>query len=156
MNIYDQHAKLNERKIFEKGIIINNMLLYFKDLHFYIEKNYLRCFKFSIKRAKFSLNINSDNDLFKILLNCINDIKIEKKNDNLFFLIVMRSDIKIKDYILLSKIKLKEINNYLIISNSDDPVKIINKQKNKISVLLKKIEEFENRQKQLLTDDEFL
>jgi hypothetical protein len=68
----------------------------------------------------------------------------------------MRSDIKIKDYILLSKIKLKEINNYLIISNSDDPVKIINKQKNKISVLLKKIEEFENRQKQLLTDDEFL
>ena len=155
MNIY-QDIKLDEKKIFEKGIVINNILLYLKDNHFYIEKNYLRCFKFSIKRAKFSLNINSEDDLFKILLNCINDIKIEKKNENLFFLNIIRNDIIIKDYILISRIKLKEINNYLIILNSDNPIKIINKQKNKISVLLKKIEELENKQKQLLTDDEFI
>ena len=155
MNIY-QDIKLDEKKIFEKGIVINNILLYLKDNHFYIEKNYLRCFKFYIKRAKFSLNINSEDDLFKILLNCINDIKIEKKNENLFFLNIIRNDIIIKDYILISRIKLKEINNYLIILNSDNPIKIINKQKNKISVLLKKIEELENKQKQLLTDDEFI
>jgi hypothetical protein len=150
------YYKSDEESILEKGLHGNNIFIYLKDMYFYVNENHIRCFKFSLERAKKSLNVKSKNELFKIFVDYIGTIKLEKKNENLFYLIILYSTSGITNLIIPQKIKLREINEYLVLLNNDSPDIIIKKQNEKLLSLLSKIDEFEKRFGEPSTDDEFI
>jgi hypothetical protein len=156
MNKYYLNSKSDEQLILEKGIYENNIFIYLRDKSFYIEENHIRCYKFSVRRAKNSLDIKDNDFLFKIFIKNIKSIKLEKKNANIFFLIITYPISGIKHLMIPQKIRLREINNYLVILNTDNPDIIMQKQNDKILLLLDKIDEFEKKFKELSTEDEFI
>lgn len=148
MNVCNLYGYKNseEKFILEKGIIgNNNIFIYLRDKYFYVQDGNIRCFKFSMRRVKNTLNISDTNHLLSIIIRNIKSIHLEKNNENLFYL-----------NLFSQKIKLKEINNFLIISNTDTQDVIIEKQKEKIITLLNKINEFENKYKEPTTDEELI
>lgn len=153
MDNINNYSKTSEMILLEKGIGNNNIFLYLKDKYFYIQHNYLRCFKFSLRRAKNTLN-KDINILLKIFIKYFNNIILEKQNENLFYLSITYPSINNKNFISKQKIKLKEINNYLYISKQDNLEIIIKKQDEKINLLLNKIEEYEKKYNECDTDDE--
>ena len=150
------YHKSDEELILEKGIHYNNIFIYLRDKYFYINENHLRCFKFSVRRSKNSLNIKSNESLYKIFIDYIDTVKLEKKNENMFYLIISYPTLGITNLIISQKIKLKEINEYLLLLNTDSQDIIIKKQNEKLLLLLSKISEFEKRFKEPTTDDEFI
>jgi hypothetical protein len=150
------YCKTDEELFLEKGINSNNVFIYLKDKYFYVKENHIRCFKFSVKRAKNSLQIKSSDSLFKIFIGYAETIKLEKINENLFYLIISCPLSGIQNLIIPHKIKLKEINEYLPITNTDSPDIIIKKQNEKLLSLLSKIDEYEKKFKEPSTDDEFI
>lgn len=180
--MFECNNKLDNKTILEKGILINNnIFIHFEDNFFYIQESPTRCFKCSLKRAKNSLNIKDTNELFLIFVKNINNIKLEKKNNNLIYLTIsyyrhgifypsissstynsdkniktITDEKKQKNYNTTQKIKLKEINDFLFISKTDNHETIIKKQHEKIITLLSKINELENKLNEPSTDDEFI
>ena len=153
MNKDNPYLKSDEESILEKGICENNIFIYFRDKYFYIQENHIRSFKFSLMRAKNTLDIKHTDYIFKIFIKYIRSIKLEKENENMFFLNI---SFPIGNFIFPHKIKLKEINNYLFILGTDNSNIIIKKQNDKIASLLSKINEYEKRFKDSSTDDEFI
>lgn len=154
------YLKMDELLIMEKGIYNDKIMIFLKNDYFHVQESYVRCFKFSIKRAKNTLNIKDTTHLFNIFIKNINNINLEKKNENLYYLNISDSGSKFgsRDYFAIQtyKIKLKEINNFLYISNIDNHDIIIKKQNEKIISLLSKIDEFEKKFKEPTTDDELI
>jgi hypothetical protein len=156
MNKHNLYFKSEEELILEKGIYGDNIFIYLRDKYFYISENHIRCFKFSLRRAKTTLNISYNESLYKIFIKYIKTIKLEKINENLFYLIILYPVLGIKNLIIPQKIKLKEINEYLALLNTDSPDIIIKKQNEKLLSLLSKIDEFEKKFKEPTTDEEFI
>ena len=145
----------NTSFILEKGIYNEKLFIYFKNEYFYIHISNIRCFKVSIKRVKNTLCIKSINEVKKLFIKCINNITIEKKNDNLFYLkIFYYQNTNTIFNIINNKIKLKEVNDFLSIDKTDSPNLIIKKQNEKILSLLEKIKVYENTYKEIDTDEE--
>lgn len=150
------YSKSDEQFFLEKGISANNIFIYLKDKYFYVNENQIRCFKFSVRRAKNSLNIKSSDLLYKIFISYAETIKLEKKNENMFYLILSYPLAGFQNLIIPHKIKLKEINEYLLLTDTDSPDIIIKKQNEKLLLLLSKIDEYEKKFKEQSTDDEFI
>ena len=113
------NLKSDDEFILKKGIYGNNIFFYLSNGYFYIQVNHIRSFKFSLRRAKNVLNIVHTDILFKTFIKHIKSIKLEKVNENLFFLNISYPVAGINKYIFPHKIKLTEINNYLIIYNTN-------------------------------------
>jgi hypothetical protein len=157
MNIFNLHTNSQDKIILEKGIVgNNNIFIYLRDEYFYVQQDHIRCFKFSMRRAKNTLNIKDTNHLLNLIIKNIKNIYLEKINENLFYLNLSYKLVGCIDFISTQKIKLKEINNFLIISNTDNQDIIIKKQNEKIIILLNKIDEFKKKYKEPTTDDEFI
>ena len=156
MNKNNSYSKSNEELILEKGIHENNMFLYFRDKYFFITENHIRSFKFSLKRAKNSLSITNNDIIFKIFVKYIGSIKLQKVNENLFYLNITYPNVGIKNMMIPQQIKIKEVSDYLVILNNDSLEIIIKKQNDKITSLLAKIDEFEKRFNDPNTDDDFI
>jgi hypothetical protein len=142
--------------LLHKGIISNELLIYSDNNYLYIVKNDIRMFKVSFKRLVKTCNIP-----LKVIISIIvkNNNKIylynDKNNINKFFLVIKYFN---NSYKMLFKyvIKLKEIDEYLKIEDSEKSKQIILKQSEKINILLKKLEYYENKYCEQLTDEEFL
>lgn len=157
MNIFSSHTNSQEKIILEKGIVgNNNIFIYLRDAYFYVQQDHIRCFKFSMRRAKNTLNIKDTDHLLNIIINNIKNIYLEKINENLFYLSLSYKLAGYINFISTQKIKLKEINNFLIILNTDSQDIIIKKQNEKIIALLNKIDEFQKKYKEQTTDDELI
>ncbi len=141
-------------RIIEKGIYNNNLLLYYRNGYFHVQISFVRCFKFSTRRAKNSLHLKTSEEVKKLFIKCINDITIEKQNENKFYLNICYSPNLNKIFKINHKIKLKEINDFLSVSKNDNSNTIIQKQNEKILLLLEKIKSYEEIHKELNTDDE--
>jgi len=140
--------------ILERGIRGNQIFLYFRNGYFYIQISDIRCFKFSIRRAKNSLCIGTIDEVKKIFVKFIDNFTVEKQNDNLFYLNVNYPHKNNNNISIGYKIKLKEINNFLNVLNVDNADTIIKKQDQKILSLLEKIKVYEDKYKETNTDDE--
>lgn len=156
MNKHNLYFKCDELLTMEKGIFNEKILIFFKNEYFYVQESYTRCFKFSIRRAKNTFGIKNINQLFKLFIDNIENTNLEKKNENSFYLIVSFPLVGFKGLMSTQKIKLKEINNFLSILETDTYDIVIKKQNDKISSLLDKIEEFEKKFKEPSTDDELI
>lgn len=157
MNLFNLYYNSDSIINLKKGITGDNFIIFLKDNYFYVQLCPIRCFRFSLRRAKNILNMKNIEEITTIFLKYIKNINIEKINENLFFLNIsypLNGFSKFDGIILNKKIKLKEINNFLFISDYDDRDKIIKKQNDKIKSLLDKIEEYENKYKEPNTDDE--
>lgn len=156
MSKFNINVKSGEMITLEKGIMGDNFFLYFKDNNFYLKHDHIRCFKFTLKRAKNTLGIKDTTQLLRMFIDYIKNINLEKKNENLFYLVICYQLAGFTNFISNNKIKLKEINNYLLITNTDSKDEIIKKQNEKIILLLNKIEEFEKKYSEPTTDDELI
>ena len=150
------YIKSEESLILENGINGNKIFIYLKDNYFYVNQDYIRSFKFSIRRAKNTFNIGDIDQLSRIIINNIKNIYLEKKNENLFFLSVSYQLTGFANLICTKKIKLREINNFLTILNTDSQDIIIKKQNEKIISLLNKLDAFEKNHEEPNTDDELI
>lgn len=150
----DNSMRIEIDILLKKGIRGNEFFLFYTDMYFYVQISDIRCFKFSMRRAKNTLRINEGIYVKEILYHCIQNISIEKQNENLFFLNINYPKKHNEIYNINHKIKLKEINNFINLSDLDNQDTIIKKQNEKINSLLNKINEFENKCKDPDTDEE--
>lgn len=140
----------------QQGLICNKLFIYSKTNYLYVVKDDIRMFYVSFKRLKKTIRFPI-NDIFSIIVKNPNNVYLESKLDNPSKLILI-----IKHYntfynaIFTYEIKVKEINNYLKIIKNENLNSIINKQNEKINILLEKLEYYENKYPELLTDEEFL
>lgn len=140
--------------LFQNGIQGNNFLFYYTDKYFYIKINDTRCFKFSMRRAKNSLHLDNEQSVKELFYKHIKKIWVEKQNENLFHLNVVLPLGTNQSFNYINKIKIKEVNDFINLSNFDAKDMIIKKQRDKITYLLNKISEYENKFKEPTTDEE--
>jgi len=138
------------------GILCKDFYIYSKNDKLFIIKDNIRMFKVSFKRLKKTFSLTLDNVFFLITKNIDNsNLDLTSDNPDKYFLIIKKMDNHFK-FVFEYKIKLKEIDEYLNLSNSNDLDKIIHKQNEKINLLLKKIEFYKKKFFELTTDEEFL
>lgn len=140
----------------QHGIGNDNLFIHSKDKQLYIYQNRIRMFKVSFRRLIKTTSI-SLSEIFALIIKNIHNIYICDKETKLnrFYLIIQNCN----EYYKMTftyKIKLKEINEYLDLANFSNPNEIISKQNEKIKILLEKLEYYENKYNQVLTDEEFL
>ena len=147
-NVINLNNKTSEQisMILEKGIYNDKIFMCFKNNYYIVQINNVRCFKFSVKRAKNSLLVKSSNEINKLFIKSICNIDIEKYNDNLFYLTIKN--------LTLAKIKLKEISDFISFKKTDSSEIIIKKQNEKIQSLLDRIKLYEEKYENIDTDDE--
>lgn len=142
----------------QQGVICNNLFIYCETNYLYFIINDIRMFKVSFKRLMKTI-YQPFNKILSIIVNTPNNINLTNKplNSNKFFLEIHHYNQHMKIN-LIYNVKLKEIDNYLKITENENPNNIIAKQNEKINILLKKIEYYENKYNEPLidTDDEFL
>lgn len=140
----------------QHGIICNELFIYSKSDYLYVIKDDIRMFKVSFKRLRKTIYL-SPNDIFSIIVKNPNNIYLESKNNNpTKYVLIVKHYNKPYNGIFTYEIKLKEINNYLRINDNEKIDNVIYKQKDKINILLKKLEYYENKYPDILTDEEFL
>lgn len=140
----------------QQGIMCNELFVYIKNNYLYLAKDNIRLFCVSFKRLKKTISLSLDY-IFSLIVKNPNNICLETNinNPNKFILVIKYSNVQC-NAMFTGKIKLKEINDYLEIAENDNPNLIIVKQYEKINVLLKKLEYYENKYHETLTDEEFL
>lgn len=140
----------------QKGILLNNFFVYSKDDNLFFVKDDIRMFKVSFKRIKKTTGVSLD-IILSIIINDTKNIQIiqEIENCNKYYLVIQYPNPNYK-MIFKYNIKLKEINDYLKISEGEELYHIILKQNEKINILLNKIEYYEKKFFEPLTDDEFI
>lgn len=140
----------------QEGIMSKDFYIYSKNNELFIVKDNIRKFKVSFKRLKKTFSLDLEN-IFSIIVKNIDNIHLDfaPDNPNKYFLMIKKTDLNLK-FSFEFKIKLKEIDEYLNLINSDDPKKIILKQNEKINLLLKKIDFYKKKVFEPLTDEEFL
>ena len=147
----------NDIELLEKGISTNNLFIYYKNKNLYIQEGSIRCFYISFKRLRNTLMIKSDDDIKLIIVNNIKSINIIKKHENLHYMNIYYPHYCNIQFIVKKDIKLKEINNFLQISNTDNNNIIIKKLNEKINILLNKIDEYKSKSSdEVNTDDEII
>lgn len=136
---------------------INKIHLYSKDNKLFLIMNSVRMFCVSFLRLKKTMSL-SLNEIFYIIVKNIDTINFLNPPDTNNVFLVIKNSIHNHNhkYIFEYKIKLKEINKYLDISNKEEPRVTFLKQKEKIKILLKKLEIYENKYHEPTTDEEFL
>lgn len=139
----------------EQGFIRDGLFLYTKNKYLYVIKNDVRLFKVSFKRLVKTI-YNSIYNILYIIINKSNKIYLDEEIENNKVFLIIQYYSKSYKMPFNYKIKLKEINEYLKITAFDKPDDIINKQNEKIILLLKKIEYHENKYREINTDDEFI
>ena len=153
-NLYDFYNNNNNNSIVDKGIKNDNLFIYSKNEELYVIENDIRCFMVSFRRLRNILQLKLNSEVKNILINNISNIKIKKKNENSHFLIIKIIKKITFSYSHNVEIKLKEINDFINIYSKDNESYIINKLFEKINILSKKINEYENKFKEPTTDDE--
>lgn len=133
----------------QKGFVKDNLFLYSKNEYLFIIKDDIRMFKVSFKRIVKTLYCSIEN-ILQVLTDNINKVYLQDGlNDFKIYLVIIHSS-------HVFKIKLKEINEYIKIIHGEKLDNIISKQNEKINILLKKLEYYENKYPEVLTDDEFI
>lgn len=141
------------------GILCKDFYIYSKNDELLIVKNEIRMFKVSFKRLKKTICMCLEN-IFTLIVKNINNLYLDfdPENPMKYFLIIKKSDNNLKfikknfEY----KIKLKEFDEYLNLSNINEQQKIISKQNEKINLLLRKIEFYKKKNLEPTSDEEFL
>jgi hypothetical protein len=137
-----------------KGVGTEKFYLYLQDNNIYIKISDIRCFRVSLRRLRNIFHIKNDDEVKKIFLKYYPNISVEKQNENSYYLnIHFPQKINIT-FNLNHKIKIKEINNFLYIHKTDKLETIILKQNEKLLSLLEKLNQYENKYKELTTDEE--
>lgn len=138
------------------GVLCNNLFVYSNTDYLYVVKDEIRIFYVSLNRLKKTIR-RSINYIFSIIIKNPNNVYLENKSDNPNkSILVIKCYVPYHNYVFTYKIKLKEIDNYLFIIENENLNSIINKQNEKINILLKKLEYYENKYHEPLTDEEFL
>lgn len=138
------------------GIGNDNLFIHSSDNQLYIYQNRIRKYRVSFRRLVKTTSI-SLSDILELIIKNIDSIYVCEKDSNInkLYLVIKNYNFHYK-MTFVYKIKLKEINEYLDLANSSNPNEIISKQNEKINILLKKLEYYENKFKEPTTDEEFL
>ena len=155
-DLYNKYLNNTDLIKLQNGIRCKDIFLYSKDTYLLIVKDDIRMFKASFKRLKKTFNLSLEN-ILSIIVNNIDNIRLynDPTNTIKYFLIINQNNIN-SILTFTYHIKLKEIDEYLNLTNNNDFNKIISKQNEKINLLLKKIEFYKNKYIEPTTDDEFL
>lgn len=159
MGLYNNNANNNnddDLLKLQQGIMCNKLFMYTKNNYLYLVKDKIRMFCVSFKRLKKTISFPM-NYIFSIIVKNPDNVYLETKidNPNKFILVIKYTNAH-RNAIFTRGIKLKEIDNYLEIAENENPNLIIDKQYEKINILLKKLEYYENKYPEVLTDEEFL
>ena len=144
----------NSGSILDSGISNEQIFIYSKDNYIYIIENNIRCFKASFKRLRNVMCMKLNNDIKNIIIENIKNIKLVHKNENSCILTIEKTKKINFNYNCKYDIKLKEVNDFLNINNNDNYNLIIKKLYKKIDILIKKINEYENKHKEPTTEEE--
>jgi hypothetical protein len=158
LNILSNSLTENQIDIdLKKGINGDKFILFYENNNFYIQISDIQCFSFSLRRAKNIFHTKNEYTIKQLLVKNIKNITIDKQNKNLVFLNIIYT-YKLNEFpINIShKIKLKELDDYFIVSNQDDKDTLIKKQFEKINILLNKISEYQTKYKEPNTDEELI
>lgn len=138
------------------GIGNDNLFIHSQDKQLYIYQNRIRMYRVSFRRLVKTTSI-SLNEVLELVIKNIENIYVCEKDSNINKLyLVIKNYNEYYKMTFIYKIKLKEINEYLDFANSDNLNEIISKQNKKINILLKKLQNYENKFKEPTTDEEFL
>jgi hypothetical protein len=161
-------AQYNDIYVFsdEKQILLNTMIngikneslfVYLQNKRIFIKISSIRCFNVSFRRLRNCLCVNDDYHVLKILVKNINNTTVVKENENLFYLNI-KTNKPFGNQIFMSntKIKIKEVVDFIEFYKNDDYKLIMEKQSKKITDLVNKIAEYEKKYKEPTTEDELI
>jgi len=154
-NLFYQNK--NEVYVLENGIMSNNLFIYCKNKQLYVCENDIRCFSVSFRRLRNTLSIKSDDDIKIIIVKYIKNVSIIKKPHNLYYLNIFYPSGYGFKYTVKFDIKLKEVDEYINIANTDNNNIVMQKLTDKIKVLIEKINQYKSKYKDdINTDDELI
>lgn len=154
-NLFTQNR--NDIYLLEKGISNKNLFIYCKNKNLYIQESPIRCFYISFKRLRNTFMTKSDDDIKLIIVKNIKYINIIKKHENLHYLNISYQQYGNIIYTVNKEIKLREINNFMQILNTDTNDTVIKKLTDKINILINKIDKYKfTDPNEINTDEEII
>ena len=151
------HHDLNTSDLMrlQQGVWCGELYVYFKKNYLYVKKGSVRIFGVSLRRLMKSTQLELV-QVANLIIKNPSTLYLEDGTGPTPTLVLIRQVMTEPVHTVKYRIKLKEINNYLEISETENANSIISKQREKIGVLLKKLEYYESKYPDVLTDEEFL